>query len=173
VTSDEPSDTPDPQQNPTGAGGASTPSRRGPRPALVVLVAVLGMVAVAGVAGLVVYDRATAIDRSTPTVVADQFLGAAIVERDPRRVGLFICSEWTADEAIRELTTDIGDDIVASWGDLAVEQNADSAVVTAMVKLTFQGQGSSQRNIESWQIALRNSDGWRVCDVTRNQSLDP
>jgi hypothetical protein len=155
-------------------GGANSPSaRRRSRTALIVLAAVLGMVAVAGVAGLVIYDRATAIDRSTPTVVADQFLGAVVVERDPRRVALFICSEWSADEAIRDLTADIGEDIVATWGDLAVEQNADSAVVTAMVKLTFQGQGSSQRNIESWRIALRNSDGWRVCDVTRSQSLDP
>jgi hypothetical protein len=138
-----------------------------------VLVAVLGMVAVAGVAGLVIYDRATAIDRSTPTVVTEQFLGAATIDRDPRRVALFICSEWNSDEAIRKLTDGIEDDITVTWDDFAVEQSADTAIVTVMVKLSFHGQGSSQRNIESWRVELTNSDGWRVCNVTRSQSLDP
>jgi hypothetical protein len=147
--------------------------RRAPA-VLIVAIVVVVVVAIAGVIGLVIYDRATAIDRSTPTVVTEEFLGAAIIDRDPNRVELFICSIWSADDAINKVAIGTGDGVFVTWDDIvSVTQDENVAVVSVTVKSTYQQGGTAQRNNELWQVKLENHDGWRVCDVSRGGSLNP
>jgi hypothetical protein len=155
---------------------ANNEGRRTRRPSAVLIVALVVVVAVAiaGAIGLVIYNRATAIDRSTPTVVTEEFLGAAIVDRDPNRVELFICPTWSADDAVDKATAGTGDGVVVTWDDItSVSQDGQTALVTVTVKFTYQQGGTAQRNNESWQIELENQGGWRVCDLSRGASLDP
>jgi hypothetical protein len=148
--------------------------RRRPSVVLIVAIVVIVAVAAAGAIGLVIYDRATAIDRSTPTVVTEEFLGAAIVDRDPSRVELFICSSWSADDAINKVTVSTGDGVVVTWDDIvSVTQEGRTAVVTIVIRFTYQQGGTAQRSTETWQIRLEDHRGWRVCDVSRGASLNP
>ena len=68
------------------------------------LLIVASFVAALGVAAggtlLYVYDQATAIDRSTPQVVVEQFLDATLILNNSDRVSLFVCKQWSAEAAL-------------------------------------------------------------------------
>lgn len=159
-----------------GSGGNAArqrPAAAGPRRhrILVVALVVLGfLVAVGAVAGFVLYDRATAIDRSTPAIVADQFLESALIHQDPARVGLFTCRGWPPSEALHQVLPRVGPDVGVSWGDIVAEETGGSARVFVQVRFSLSGGGAIQRQIESWQLQLVREDGWRVCSLRREAS---
>ncbi len=102
---------------------ASTPPRSHRLRNLLLIVVAFAVVLGAVGAGTLfyLYDRATAIDRSTPELVAGQFLRAALVERDSSRVSLFVCSQWTAAEATNDVSAPTNPKISVSWGDYVTE----------------------------------------------------
>ena len=104
TTSAVPSSVPPAAAVPSSAGpGAATATRRprrGRRVLLIVAIVVAFLLLLGGTIGVVAYDKATAIDRSTPTVVIRQFMEAAALDHDSTRVGLFVCQGWSAADAM-------------------------------------------------------------------------
>jgi hypothetical protein len=129
---------------------------------------VVALGAVAGGALLFFYDRATAIDRSTPQVVTDQFLDATLVLNDPARVGLFVCDRWSAEDAMAKVGAPTDSSMSASWGISVVDATDSSATVSARVTFRFR---DSRRQVETLTLSLVDEGGWRVCDLTEEPSL--
>jgi hypothetical protein len=133
---------------------------------LIVIGAFAAVVASAAIFGFVVYNRATAIDRSTPTVVAEQFLGASLIDRDAGRVSLFVCDSWPATDALAATTMPPGASV--SWDEFTVVPEDDGAIVSVNVRFSIDQESVTHFGIESWRIRLEERDGWRVCSVERS-----
>jgi hypothetical protein len=174
VTSEPPDATPGERTVPVQQGSEPQhQARRGPRIGLIVAAGLIATMALVGSIALVLYDRATAIDRSTPAVVSDQYLRATLFDRDANEVAPFICAGWSADEALAEATKDVDPALLVSWGDFSIEQTGSTAVVTASVTFRASGAGVNLRDVESWNLRLQENDGWRVCGIDRQASLNP
>jgi hypothetical protein len=178
VVSDEPSrptEMPDGQASAPGPSGEvdadarpATPApRRRLRTPIIVAIVLGAILATAGIVGLVVYDRATAIDRSTPTVVVGQFLGEAIDGRDPARVALFVCDDYPPSLAIEHATEGLTEEMSISWGDYVVQQQDSQAAVTVQVRYRLDQATTTRYEVESWRLRLVNDHGWRVCGLQR------
>jgi hypothetical protein len=166
--SDQHSATPEERSSPPEvAGSSSVRRRRKPSAQLIVALAFFGLILIAGTVGLIIYDRATAIDRSTPTVVVDQFLVASFDDRDPRRVAFFICDQLQPDQALADTIGGIDMNLSVSWGDFSTDQGDGSAVVIAQVRFRLDQGDSSYSAIEQWQFTMVDEDGWRVCGIQR------
>jgi hypothetical protein len=119
------------------------------------------------------YDKATATDRSTPEVATQQFLNATLIQKDPNRAGLFVCDTWTGSQALAAVAPPSGE-VTTTWGDPVVSQTGGSATVTIGVQFSYSvGGGADVRDIQSWTLRLEKQDGWRVCGLTKNGSLNP
>jgi hypothetical protein len=141
------------------------PPRRGrsaiPRGKLVLIILIVGgVLAVAGAGtAFLLYNRATEIDRSTPTIAVHQFLRAAFFDKDDDRVKLFTCSQWTK-ERTAEVRRRFDPDVKVTWENVAVQsRREDQAVVTAQMRLVFQGFVDFQ----DWRFEVVQVSGWRVC----------
>ena len=116
--------------------------------------------------GLVVYNRATAIDRSTPTVVAEQFLGASLIDRDAGRVTLFVCESWPAADALAATAMPTGASV--SWDEFTLQPEGDDTIVSVNVRFSIDQESVTHFGIEPWHLRLVNRDGWRVCGIERS-----
>jgi hypothetical protein len=151
---------------------AQAPRRRGRRVLLIVAIVVAFLAVLGGTIGVVAYDKATAIDRSTPDVVTDQFLQAALVDKNATRVGLFVCSTWPVADAMNA-TKLARPDFHVNWGITSVSQNGDRAEVDVRVRISVAvGNDTLLRDVHSWQITLANEDGWRVCGASIGPSIN-
>jgi hypothetical protein len=113
------------------------------------------------------YDRATAIDRSTPAAVARQFMQAAVGDNDPVRVGLFICGDWSAEQALAETVGEIDPAAKPSWTVGTTQPGADgNAIVQIRLRLLYPGDLAPSGE-EGWVLSMRDERGWRVCAVDR------
>jgi hypothetical protein len=169
VVTDEPSV----PETPPAPAPAQPRRRRSGRVLLVLAAILVGVLVVGGGAAFVIYDRATAIDRSTPEVVAGQFLRATLVDRDPARVSLFVCRQWSAQDAIREADPPADPKVFTMWGDYASRVSGNIADVDVNVQFSFAVGGNAGRDIQLWVLHLEKQDGWRVCDITKKGSLNP
>jgi len=142
-----------------------------------ILLIVAGFVAALGVAAggtlFYVYDKATAIDRSTPQVVVEQFLDAALMLRDSDRIALFTCRQWSALEAAQKVGAPANPKIAPSWGDFSTRVEGVRASVDVRVYFSISVDGDFQQDIQSWTLRLEDQDGWRVCDLIKNGSVRP
>jgi hypothetical protein len=118
------------------------------------------------------YDSATAIKRSAPDAVVDNFLGGYLVNRDDREASLYTCksgadlSELKAfrDDIVRR-EKDFSVGITVSWTSFTVSTNGDRGTVTTdLTKGTADG---TERITKPWQFAVVDQDGWRVCGATQ------
>jgi hypothetical protein len=133
----------------------------------------LVLLCVGGVGAFVVlYDEATEIKRTEPDAVVDSFLAAFLVTRDDQETALYQCkaggdlsqiNEFRSDTLSRE--TEHSVKISISWSSLDVNVNGGSGTVSADLTRTISGQGG--RDSSSWQFAVIDQDGWRVCGATR------
>jgi hypothetical protein len=155
---------------------AAQPPRRSHRVRNTLLI-VFAFLAVLGVAAggvlFYLYDKATAIDRSTPQVVVDQFLDAALKQRDVTRLSLFVCDSWPAAQAISEVDPPPSEDASISWTNTVTNIDGHSANVTLMVRFAFLVGRQLIHDVQSWTLKLENTNGWRVCSLTKNGSLNP
>jgi hypothetical protein len=135
----------------------------------------LGIVALLCLGGVGVfvslYDSATAINRSAPDAVVDNFLGAYLVNRDDQEASLYTCKTgadlsqlkaFRDDIVTRETKFSVG--IRVSWSSLTVTTNGTEATVTATLTKTITNQTGRLAN--TWQFDLVDQDGWRVCKAT-------
>jgi hypothetical protein len=146
-----------------------SPSTRRRRPSLqlIVALALFSVILVVGTLGILIYDRATAIDRSTPTVVVGQFLVASFHDRDPKRVAFFICEQLQPDEALADTIGGIDTNVAVSWGDYSTDQGGNSATVIAQMAFRVDQGANSYSTVEQWRFSLVKQDGWRVCGIHR------
>jgi flagellar basal body-associated protein FliL len=138
------------------------PRRRGlSRKRLLLIILIVGAVLVVTGAGTAffLYNRATEVNRGTPTVAVHQFLSAVFVERDDNRTKLFTCSEWTKQRS-DEARARFDPEVKVKWADVTQQsRNGKQAVVTAQLQLLWQGFADFQQ----WRFDVVEDNGWRVC----------
>ncbi|GGM60125.1 hypothetical protein GCM10011608_51450 [Micromonospora sonchi] len=156
---------------------AVAPAPQRPRRRLrTVLAVVAGTVAAlclgGGVTGYLLYDRATAPDRSAPDVVVDNYLRAFLVDRNDVRANLFVCEGNTDFAAVRALRaealrreSDFGVTVRISWGALYQFETAQGQSVRTTLTIASSAEGESRSSRrEDWVFDVTdNGDGWRVC----------
>jgi hypothetical protein len=158
---------------PASPASAAAAPRRGRRTLLVVVIAVAFLAVLGGTIGVVAYDKATAIDRSTPGVVTQQFMQAALIDRDPARVSLFLCSNWSVSDAMAATAPASQPDIRVNWGITEQSRDGNHATADLRVRLSASaGGGLSYREVQPWHITLVNEGSWRVCGLSIGPSIN-
>jgi hypothetical protein len=165
---------PGPVGVPAGPAGApATPRRSRSRLVLAVLAGVMAvMVAGLGVV-FVLYDRATAPDRSAPDVVVDNYLRAFLVDRNDVKARLFTCDN--ADLAqVAALRADLqarearfATTFTVSWGPLAVDTAGDTAQVSVDLIVATVANNLSLTDRQPWRFTVAKTDAWQVCGARR------
>ena len=118
------------------------------------------------------YDRATAIDRSTPETVVSQFLHSALVMKDPAKTSLFTCRSWPVEDAMAQVgPTD--PDMVITWGDFDVQRDGARSTVRVSVQFTVPVGTSFAADVQRWRFELEDQAGWRVCALAKEGSVNP
>lgn len=118
-------------------------------------------------------DQGGGIDRSTPGVVAQQFLEASLLDRDVARIELFTCADWPAPAALAAVDPPADERIHTSWGIQAPTILGATASLGVRISFVVPINGDVVEKQESWTLRLRNEDGWRACGLTKNGSLNP
>jgi hypothetical protein len=163
---------PEPMAPPAPAPAPQRP-RRPVRTVLVVVAGVLALLCGTGaVVGFLLYDRATAPDRSSPDVVVDNYLRAFLVDRNDTKAEEFACEGQPAPGGLRALRDDLsarekkfGATISVSWGALQAKSTGDSAVVDVDLIISALVDGTSQSDRQHWRFEAKRVDDWRVCSA--------
>ncbi|GAB3177092.1 hypothetical protein FHX75_121487 [Micromonospora palomenae] len=165
--------TPPDQLAPPAAPPAPQQQPRRTRTVLTVVAGVLALLCVSGaVIGYVLYDRATAPDRSAPDVVVVNYLQAVLVARDDSKANLFTCGgplpavdEFRDRMAAREQQLDTVFSV--NIENVAVTKTGDkSAVVNAVIRRSATIDGVQQSLTDTWRFEVADQqEGWRVCSA--------
>lgn len=145
------------------------------RTVLAIVAGVLALLCTGGaVVGFVLYDRATAPDRSSPEVVVANFVQYFLAERNETRAAEFVCEDGAALDEARSLRDDLvareqrfGTTISVGWENLNVQQNGDQAEVRADLVISAFVDGLRQSDRQNWRFEVKRGDGWRVCVAAR------
>lgn len=120
---------------------------------------------------VVLYDKATEINRAAPDAVVDSFLAAFLVSEDDGQAALFQCGSGADFSEIKRFREDTAGrerkfsvSIAVTWSSLEVSTNGKTGTVGADLTRTISGQAG--RDSTSWQFAVVDEDGWRVCGAT-------
>jgi hypothetical protein len=133
---------------------------------------VLALAAVATGTVFYFYDKATAIDRSNPQVVAEQFLDSALLLKDVNRLSLFVCEDWPAEDALAAAAPPTDTRVVPSWGDYATSLAGEMATVEVRVRFTVDAGAVSAVSVRVWTLELEYQDGWRVCSLSKGTPVE-
>ncbi|MBO4204984.1 hypothetical protein [Micromonospora echinofusca] len=163
--------TPPEQYAPTPVTPPTPPKPRRVRRVLAVVAGVLALLCVGGTAvGYVLYDRATAPDRSSPDVVVDNFLRAYLVDRNDTRAALFRCAEPTGLIDLQNFRNDLQEreekfktQFRVTWGSLQVLKHGKAAEVKVHLQISTLVDGISQTDRQPWRFETVLADDWRVC----------
>ncbi|TDC82341.1 hypothetical protein E1193_12125 [Micromonospora sp. KC606] len=158
---------------PATAPAPQPPKRWRARTVLSVVAGVLALLCVSGAAvGYVLYDRATAPDRSAPDVVVDNYLREFLVNRNDVRADQLVCEGSTDLGAMEALRFEVEQreanfDVVVrvTWGPLGRSVTADGEIVSTTLTIagSSDGQPRSSRR-EDWMFDVVERDGqWKVC----------
>ncbi|MFF0368037.1 hypothetical protein [Micromonospora sp. NPDC005087] len=169
--------TPSEQLPPAPATPAPQQPRRRVRTVLTVVAGVLAVLMLSGIiAGVVLYNRAAAPDRSAPDVVVDNYLRAFLVDRNDTRADLFTCKGGADLQAVRDLRLEVEQreskfhvTVRVSWGPLTrtPSRDGESVGTTLIIAGSADGVPRSSRR-EDWLFnVVEDDDGWRVCGGTR------
>ncbi|MEU8182869.1 hypothetical protein AB0B85_05895 [Micromonospora sp. NPDC049044] len=169
--------TPSEQLPPAPAPPETQPPRRRMRTVVTVVAGVLALLLLGGlIAGVVLYHRASAPDRSAPDVVVDNYLRAFLVDRNDARADLFTCEGGSDLQAVRDLRVEteqreskFGVTVRVSWGPLTrtPSQGGESVGTTLTIAGSANGVPRSGRR-EDWTFSVvEDDDGWRVCGGAR------
>lgn len=120
------------------------------------------LLATAVTAVILLYGKATEIDRTTPAVAVRQFLGAVFIDQSDARVRLFTCPEWTPDQTA-EIRQRFDVQVKVSWQSINERSRVDDrAEVTAKLALLYPGELAPSGE-QQWRFDVVEDDGWRVC----------
>ncbi|PWR10540.1 hypothetical protein DKT68_08635 [Micromonospora acroterricola] len=169
--------TPSEQLPPAPVTPAPRRPRRRVRTVLTVVGGVLALLTIGAlITGYVLYDRASAPDRSAPDVVVDNYLRAFLVDRNDARADLFTCEGGADLQAVRDLRREMEQressfnvTVRVSWGPLTRSPSPDGESVGTTLTIAGSADGvqrSSRR--EDWMFeVVEDDDGWRVCGGSR------
>ncbi|KKJ99250.1 hypothetical protein LQ51_23320 [Micromonospora sp. HK10] len=162
--------TPPEQLAPPAPAPAPVRPRRRLRTVLGIVAGVLALLCGTGaVAGFILYDRATAPDRSAPDVVVVNYLQAMLVARDDNKAALFTCgSSIPSMDGLRDQIASRERELSVSFAinieDVNVAKiDSKHAAVTAVIRRSATLDGVQQSLTDNWRFELREQDGWRVC----------
>ncbi|MFG1675658.1 hypothetical protein [Micromonospora sp. NPDC049282] len=169
--------TPPEQVAPPAPAPAPVRPKRPLRTVLAIVAGVLALLCTGGaVVGFVLYDRATAPDRSAPDVVVANYVQAYLIERNDTKAQEFSCKSAAGLEGMRALRAELEQReanfnvvIKVSWGPLVrvKDGQGESVTTTLAISSSQDGQPRSSRR-EAWRFDLvDNKDGWRVCGADR------
>lgn len=165
--------TPPEQLAPPAPAPAPVRPRRRLRTVLGIVAGVLALLCGTGaVAGFILYDRATAPDRSAPDVVVANYIQAYLADRNDTKAQEFTCEGVTGFDALRAFRDDLAareekfaTTMSVSWGALRTQKSGDQAVVDVELIISAVVEDISQSDRQSWRFETRRSDGWRVCSA--------
>ena len=141
-----------------------------------VLLAVVVVLCVGGLGvGYVLYDKATEPDRTTPTVAVDQYLEAALVDRDDSRASLYTCGRSADMQAIKSLREEIegiehryGIHVNVAWDKVTAEAGKAATPVSARLRVQVpEVNGQYSESLQQWRFQTEKRSGWRVCGAER------
>jgi hypothetical protein len=122
----------------------------------------------------VLYDRATAPDRSAPDVVVDNYLRAYLVDRNDTKAQLYVCGDSSQFAELRALRADLRareqqfkTTFTISWGSLAVRADGASADVSVTLIISTAVDGVIQSDRQPWHFVTQLGKDWRVCSAGR------
>ncbi|MET7833190.1 hypothetical protein ABZS44_10205 [Micromonospora sediminicola] len=166
--------TPPEQMAPPAPAPLPVRPKRPLRTVLMVVAGVLALLCTGGaVVGFVLYDRATAPDRSAPDVVVVNYLQAVLVARDDSRATLFACDgPVPAVDALRAEIVSRERELNASMainieGVTVIEKSGKDAVVTAVIRRSAVVDGVQQSLTDPWRFELEDRNGWLICSAQR------
>ncbi|MFI5835278.1 hypothetical protein ACIA5A_16550 [Micromonospora sp. NPDC051300] len=167
--------TPPEQLAPPAPAPAPVRPKRPLRTVLAIVAGVLALLCTGGaVVGFVLYDRATAPDRSAPDVVVDNYLRAFLVDRNDTKAKEFTCVGRASLDGLRALRDDLvareqrfSTTISVSWGPLTAQESGDVAVVEVEIISSASVDGVSQADRQGWRFETRRENGWGVCAAQR------
>lgn len=132
---------------------------------------VVALLCLGGVGVIVaVYDNATEIKRTDPSVVLVNFLGAYLTDRDDQEAKLYTCKEDTdlsrlsafRDE-VRKTEGKFSIGVMVSWKNLSVQTSGNHASGSVDIVRTI--SGGSEETFDPWKFEMSDEDGWRVCSA--------
>ncbi|MCP3783750.1 hypothetical protein NLX85_10285 [Micromonospora sp. A3M-1-15] len=168
--------TPPEQLAPPAPAPAPVRPKRRLRTVLVVVAGVLALLCAGGaVVGFVLYDRATAPDRSSPEVAVANYIQAFFEDRNDTKADEFTCDGGTDLGDLKLLREDLvtregrfGTEISVGWEALSVQQQGDRAIVQVDLVISAFVDGISQSDRQGWRFETQRRDGWRVCTAKRS-----
>ncbi|MET7748551.1 hypothetical protein [Micromonospora sp. NPDC005367] len=169
---------PSEQLPPAPAAPAPERPRSRVRTVLTVVAGVLALLCLGGaVTGYLLYDRATAPDRSAPDVVVASFIQTFLNERNDIKTEQFICRSGEDLEAARSLRRELEQreanfDVLVRvrWGPLTQVKDGDGESVTTTLTISGSANGQSRSSRrEDWRFHVVDEDGWRVCGAQKLQ----
>ncbi|WP_444978780.1 Rv0361 family membrane protein [Actinoplanes octamycinicus] len=173
-----PPDTPGPAISPPSTGPSVLPVRSGrfrsrrTRLWLALGAGILAVLCLGGVGVIVsLYDNATKIERTDPSVVIFNFLGAYLTDRNDQEAALYTCKEGLDISRLASFRDEVESvekkysiQVVITWQDLDVKTSGDRATATAEIVRTI--SDGSERTFKPWVFELVDSGGWRVCSAS-------
>lgn len=124
-----------------------------------------------GVTGYILYNRASAPERTSPDVAVMNYLRSFLIERNDARAGLYTCQgsdgrlameEFREQIQVRERELDVS--FLINIEDVSVVREGPSdAVATVVIKRSAWIDGIRQSVTDRWRFELRDINGWRVC----------
>ncbi|MGW5082550.1 hypothetical protein [Micromonospora echinospora] len=167
--------TPPEQLAPLAPAPAPVRPKRSLRTVIAVVAGVLALLCTGGaVVGFVLYDRATAPDRSAPDVVVANYIQAFLDDRNDTKAQEFTCAKQADLGGLRALRDDLASreqrfdtTISVSWGPLAVQEAGEVAAVEVELIISASVEGISQSERQRWRFETRRDDGWGVCSAQR------
>ncbi|MEV0426995.1 hypothetical protein [Micromonospora sp. NPDC050495] len=165
--------TPPEQSAPPAPAPAPVRPRRRLRTALAIVAGVLALLCGTGaVAGFILYDRATAPDRSSPEVVVANYIQAFLDDRNDPKAEEYTCQSGTDLSELSLLREDLvarekrfQTTISVSWEGMTVQQQGDRATVRVDLIISVFRNEISQSDRQSWRFETKRSDGWGVCSA--------
>lgn len=136
------------------------------------------MLCLAGSAvGYILYDRATRIDRSTPSIVVEQYIYTIFEDRNLDGADVFECRNSSSRASMQALLTDIEERetkynivIKVSTANYSSSVVGDSAEVSVSLRVDVpEEDGRPSRSTQRWRFELRDEDGWRVCGAAKQE----
>ncbi|MGC4895072.1 hypothetical protein [Micromonospora sp. DT31] len=167
--------TPPEQMAPPAPAPAPVRPRRPLRTVLAVVAGVVALLCVGGgVTGFLLYDRATAPDRSSPEVAVASYIQYFFVQRNDAKAAEFVCKGMAKLEQVQSLRDDLvareqrfQTTISTSWENLTVEQEDDKAQVRVDLVISASVDGIRQGDRQGWVFETTRESGWGVCAARR------
>jgi hypothetical protein len=116
------------------------------------------------------YDNATEVKRSDPSVVMVNFLGAYLAHRNDQDAALYVCKKGGDLSKLRSFREEMEKtedrysiEVVATWRNLNIQTSGSRSIATVdIVRAISDG---SERTFDPWKFELLDDDGWRVCSA--------